>query len=82
MFKVLDGGLLETSAKSRKKFIKAFITNTRLMGVVGITIHWKLIDNSVNTEFWQCFYLDAEEYGFDSYESVVGPEDEDTEKLA
>lgn len=82
MFKVIDGGLLESSANSRKKFIKAFITNTRLMGVVGITIHWKLIDNSSNTEFWQCFYLDAEEYGFDSYESVVGPEDRETEMRA
>lgn len=82
MFKVIDGGLLESSANSRKKFIKAFITNTRLMGVVGITIHWKLIDNSSNTEFWQCFYLDAEEYGFDSYESVVGPEDQETEMRA
>ena len=82
MFKVIDGGLLENSAASRKKFISAFITNTRLMGVVGITVHWKLIDNSVNTEFWQCFYLDAEEYGFDSYEFVVGPDDEETEELA
>ena len=82
MFKVIDGGLLENSSSSRKKFISAFITNTRLMGVVGITVHWKLIDNSVNTEFWQCFYLDAEEYGFDSYEFVVGPDDEETESLA
>ena len=82
MFKVLDGGLLENSAGSRKKFISAFITNTRLMGVVGITIHWKLIDNELNTEFWQCFYLDAEEYGFDSYESVTGPDNQETEKKA
>ncbi len=73
---------MENSANSRKKFIKAFITNTRLMGVVGITVHWKLIDNSVNTEFWQCFYLDAEEFGFDSYECVVGPDDEETESMA
>ena len=82
MFKVIDGGLLEGSAGSRKKFISSFITNTRLMGVVGITVHWKLIDNETNTEFWQCFYLDAEEFGFDSYEWVVGPDDEETERRA
>ena len=82
MFKVIDGGLLESSANSRKKFISAFITNTRLMGVVGITVHWKLIDNEMKTEFWQCFYLDAEEFGFDSYESVVGPDNEETEIMA
>lgn len=82
MFKVLDGGLSEGSTGSRKKFISSYITNTRLMGVVGITVHWKLTDNNTNTEFWQCFYLDAEEYGFDSYESVTGPDDEETVKTA
>ncbi len=52
------------------------------MGVTGITVHWKLTDNVTNTEFWQCFYLDAEEFGFDSYESVVGPDDKETEEKA
>ena len=86
MFKVIDGGLSEGSRDSRKKFISAQITNTRLMGVVGIFVHWKLTENETNTEFYQCFYLDAEEYGFDSYEYVVGPDDQETrtkaEKLA
>ena len=52
------------------------------MGVTGITVHWKLTDNETNTEFWQCFYLDAEEFGFDSYESVTGPDTEETERKA
>lgn len=82
MFKVIDGGLSEGSRDSRKKFISAYITNTRLMGVVGISVHWKLIDNETNTEFYQCFYLDAEEYGFDSYEYVVGPDTPETEAKA
>ena len=82
MFKVINGGLSEGSDTSRKKFISAFVTNTRLMGVVCIEIHWKLIDNSRNTEFCQVFYLDAEEYGFDSYEYVVGPDDEETKAKA
>ena len=82
MFKVIDGGLMENSRDSRKKFISAYITNTRLMGVVGIFAHWKLIDNEMNTEFYQCFYLDAEEYGFDSYEYVAGPDTPETEEKA
>ena len=82
MFKVVNGGLSEGSAGSRKKFISSYITNTRLMGVTGITVHWKLTDNETNTEFWQCFYLDAEEFGFDSYESVTGPDTEETERKA
>lgn len=82
MFKVINGGLLEGSADSRKKFISAEITNTRLMGVVGIFVHWKLLDNETNTEFFQCFYLDAEEYGFDSYEYVVGPDLPETREKA
>ena len=73
---------MEGSADSRKKFISAYVTNTRLMGVVCIEIHWKLIDNTRNTEFCQVFYLDAEEYGFDSYEYVVGPDDEETKAKA
>ena len=82
MFKVIDGGLSEGSRDSRKKFISAYITNTRLMGVVGIFVHWKLTENETNTEFYQCFYLDAEEYGFDSYEYVVGPDDQKTQDKA
>ena len=82
MFKVIDGGLSENSRDSRKKFISAHITNTRLMGVVGIFVHWKLTDNETNTEFYQCFYLDAEEYGFDSYEYVVGPDTPETREKA
>ncbi len=82
MFKVLDGGLTEGSASSRKKFISAYITDTRLMGVVGIFVHWKLTDNEVNTEFFQCFYLDAEEFGFDSYEYVLGAENQETMERA
>ncbi len=82
MFKVVDGGLMEGSANSRKKFISAYMTDTRLMGVVGIFVRWKLTDNETNTEFFQCFYLDAEEFGFDSYEHVIGPDSADTEERA
>ncbi|MBQ1421320.1 MAG: hypothetical protein IIY97_00960, partial [Firmicutes bacterium] len=78
MFKVLDGGLSESASTSRKKFISACLTNTRLMGVVGISVWWELEDNVRDTRYYQCFYLDYEEPSYDTYEEVIGDESEDT----
>ena len=64
--------LAEKAGDSRKEFISAFLTDTRLMGVVGMYVHWKLPDNSHLTDLHQFFYFDAEETGFDSYRSVLG----------
>lgn len=70
--KVLRGGLLDTATTSRKEFVSAYVTNTRLMGVIGMHIHFKLPDNEMLDDFHQFFYFDAEEYGFETYRSVVG----------
>ena len=70
--KVLRGGLLDTAITSRKDFVSAYVTNTRLMGVIGMHIHFKLPDNEVLQDFHQFFYFDAEEYGFETYKSVLG----------
>lgn len=78
MLKVINGGLSESAATSSKKFISAYITNTRLMGVIGVYVHWKLPDNCLRTEMHQIFYLDAEEYGLDTYECIIGPDDSET----
>lgn len=69
-FTVIKGGLSET-ASGRKVFHSAYVTDTRLMGVIGVYIHWKLPDNFTLTDFHQFFYFDAEEYGFDTYKSVL-----------
>ena len=71
-FRLISGGLAEKAGDSRKEFISAFLTDTRLMGVVGMYVHWKLPDNSHLTDLHQFFYFDAEETGFDSYRSVLG----------
>ena len=70
--KVLRGGLLDTAITSRKDFVSAYVTNTRLMGVIGMHIHFKLPDNEILEDFHQFFYFDAEEYGFETYKSIVG----------
>ncbi len=76
-FHVIRGGLSDTALTSRKEFISAYVTDTRLMGVIGIYVHWFLPENTVMKHFHQFFYLDAEELGFDTYESVLAENEDD-----
>lgn len=75
VFSIIRGGLSEKASESRKIFVSSYITDTRLMGVVGVYIHWLLPDNETLTHFHQLFYFDAEEYGFDTYKSVLTGDD-------
>ena len=74
-FKVIKGGLSETAFTGSRQFVSAYVTDTRLMGVVGVYIHWYLPQNTLLKHFHQFFYMDAEEFGFDSYESVLESDD-------
>ena len=76
-FRVLRGGLSEDASTSKKEFISSYITDTRLMGVVGLVLHWYLPQNTSKKHFFQFFYLDAEEYGFDTYRSVLASDLDD-----
>ncbi len=69
---VIEGGLSLSKENTEKQFAGAYITNTRLMGVMGMYVHWKIPGNSSCSDFHQFFYFDAEEYGFESYRSVWG----------
>ena len=75
-FKVIRGGLLDSANTSRKTFVSAYVTNTRLMGVLGMYIHFELPDNKALFDLHQFFYFDAEEYGFETYDSVLGTDDD------
>ena len=70
-FKVITGGLTEDVNSSRKEFAAAYVTDTRLMGVVGMYVHWYLPDNVRHKELYQLFYFEAEEQGFDNYKSLL-----------
>lgn len=72
-FKVIKGGGGKT-VKPKYKFKKSFVTNTRLMGVVGMKIYWEMEDGK---EYIQFFHLDFEEYGIDGFESLVDGTKED-----
>lgn len=69
---VIEGGLSTSKSDTTKEFAGAYITNTRLMGVMGMYVHWKLPEVPSCPDFHQFFYFDAEEYGFESYRSVHG----------
>lgn len=70
-FKVITGGLAESVNSSKKEFAAAYLTDTRLMGVVGMYVHWYLPENVRYKELYQLFYFDAEEHGFDNYKSLL-----------
>lgn len=77
-FNLIKGGLCETVHDSVKEFVGAALTDTRLMGVISMTVHWRLPENSQMTDLYQFFYFDAEEEGFESYSGILGsdsPED-------
>ncbi|MGN0659751.1 MAG: hypothetical protein ACI4LA_09090 [Emergencia sp.] len=75
-FTVIRGGLSDNAATSRKEFVSAYVTDTRLMGVVAMYIHFRLPDNEVMGDLHQFFYFDAEEYGFETYKSILGDDPE------
>ncbi len=71
-FTVIEGGLSAPKNSTPRQFMGAYVTNTRLMGVIGLYIHWRLDDRYPSPDFHQFFYLDSEEYGFETYRSVLG----------
>lgn len=71
-FTVIEGGLSAPKNSASRQFMGAYVTNTRLMGVIGLYIHWRLDDRYSSPDFHQFFYLDSEEYGFETYRSVLG----------
>ncbi|MBR0597985.1 hypothetical protein [Sinanaerobacter chloroacetimidivorans] len=76
-FTVIKGGASVAISNTKRSFISAFITDTRLMGVVGLHIHWELSSLDFISDFHQFFYFDAEEYGFETYKSLIGSDSQE-----
>jgi hypothetical protein len=70
--KIIVGGLSAPSPALDRRFLSAFVTNTRLMGVVGLYMNWELETRDGFTSMHQYYYYDAEEYGFETYKSIYG----------
>ena len=91
-FTIIPGDRSVSPLAAGGDFLKAEVTNTRLMGALGIhVIRLPLgegfTEGTVPSEkpfpmqsyFHQLFYLDMEEYGFDDYRSyLVKPDDGET----
>ena len=69
--KVIEGGLSVPVSQQKKLFVSAYVTDTRLMGVIVVGIRWKLDNDFPDTDYYQFFYFDCEEYGFETYKSIV-----------
>lgn len=71
-FTVIKGGGDPHGTPKGGRFHSGYVTDTRLMGVLGLYIRWKIEPRDGCTDFHQFFYFDAEEYGLDTYRSVLG----------
>ena len=54
-FTLLEGGLCSDIPSARKRFSSAYVTNTRLMGVLALYAHWTVADGG---DIHQFFYID------------------------
>ena len=70
--KVIKGGSDFSAENAPKKFISAFVTNTRLMGVLVIYVHWSLEKDGRQRSLHQFFYVETTEVGVESYSSMYG----------
>ncbi|MDR1135075.1 MAG: hypothetical protein LBL49_02700 [Clostridiales Family XIII bacterium] len=71
-FRIIKGGLHHSLQSSDKLFSNAFATNTRLMGVFVLYIHWMMDSKDYESGLHQFFYIDAEEFGIESYRGILG----------
>lgn len=72
-FTVIKGGRDYNPALAGRKYLTGSITATRLMGVIGMELIWEITsENNKKEHMHQIFYLDAEEYGFESFIQAMG----------
>ncbi len=72
-FKVIKGGLSSSIKDMPKHFVSAYVTNTRLMGVLAIYARWNLSGHGLKkSSLHQFFYIDCEESGLETYKGIRG----------
>ena len=68
-FKVIQGGL-KSRLNCTKEFLRAYVTDTRLMGAMGMCVVWRLPDCEDAEDLVQFFLFDPEELGLENYISM------------
>jgi len=78
--KVIRGGALNP-AQPDEKFIDAYATDTRLMGVLVIYIRWQLSGARAagrkSRDLRQFYYIETTEEGIESYQGIYGDDEEE-----
>ncbi|NLD19656.1 MAG: hypothetical protein GX663_05330 [Clostridiales bacterium] len=74
---VIQGGLSSLTKEGDRDFISAYVTNTRLMGVLAVYASWQITGGDSSVSLHQFFYIDCEEAGLETYKSVTGNNPED-----
>ena len=74
-FTVIKGGGDSLVAPKGSRFFSAYVTDTRLMGVLTLYVRWSIDEWDGATDFHQFFYFDAEEFGLDTYRSLLGQDE-------
>ncbi|MCI7146338.1 MAG: hypothetical protein MR991_07870 [Clostridiales bacterium] len=75
-FTVLRGGFGDSLENKQKHFISAYVTDTRLMGVLAVYAAWSISDTDGTPDpagdLHQFFYIDCEEAGLETYKGLRG----------
>ena len=69
---VIEGGVPYLVKNRQKLLVSAYVTNTRLMGVLALYAPWRISDTDESLDFHQFFYIDCEESGLETYTGILG----------
>ena len=73
VFEVIQGGLASEIKDKPKHLVTAYVTDTRLMGVLAVYARWYISKtDSEDGTLHQFFYLDCEETGLETYKGLWG----------
>lgn len=85
---VLDGGRTLPVSEMRRLFLDAYVTDTRLMGVLAVCARWTIAAPFADRnapDSWedlrQFFYIDCEESGLETYQQVRGENDPEAARI-
>lgn len=76
--RLIEGGL-SSSQKRKKYFVSAYVTDTRLMGVLAVYAHWHTEDIMLTSDLHQFFYIDCEEAGLETCRIIEGSDPDEIE---
>lgn len=83
--RIIVGGADPRQRQNKRMFVRAFATNSRLMGVVVLYIQWEPDLNDQNnretSSFHQFFYIETSEAGIESYKSVIGDNKKELDEI-